>query len=59
MVETAREFSEFNWGCDIVRVTEGLVREVSPGWKVPEGFWKASPYMPAKKGVNGGWEGLS
>ncbi|KAK5655643.1 hypothetical protein OQA88_5574 [Cercophora sp. LCS_1] len=52
MIGTGKEVSEFNWGCDIARVTEELVREVSPGFKVPEGFWRASPYMPARP-VNG------
>lgn len=51
--ETQREFSEFNWGFDVARATEELVREVCPGWEAPEGFWRASPYMPVKQGVNG------
>ncbi|KAM7212858.1 salicylate hydroxylase [Rhypophila decipiens] len=48
--KTPQEFSHFNWGHDIVRSTELLLRkEVDPEFKLPEGFFQGnfSPYMPS------------
>ncbi len=51
--ETMQEFSQFNWGHDIVQRTVELAREVSPGFELPEGFFKGNPCLPRRVEANG------
>lgn len=48
------EFSRYNWNFDVVRRTVDLVKELDPGFELPEGFFERDPHMPARGlAVNG------
>ena len=41
------KFTHVNWGHDIVHDTIDLIREVDPGFTLPDGFFfQGNPFMP-------------